>query len=198
MSDTATMQTAAELFVDSRESVPHLSPSVPPVSLSKECPKCGEWFTPRAGTGGSRQKYCSEPCRRAADSERKASKPQREQRAAQRAENPAPAPEPHPVAPEAAETEAESDYCWIVPPQDKIEVWTPDKETIRLEQPCPMGGDGDRIDVHKASAVRLARAILFAAGFPRVTIATRVRGGFVDLNDGDEVRNFDFDFDFDS
>ncbi len=37
-----------------------------------ECQQCGEWFFKRAKSGGKPHKYCGEPCRRAADAERKA------------------------------------------------------------------------------------------------------------------------------
>ena len=46
-----------------------------------ECQRCGEFFEPRTGTGGRKQKYCTEECRRTSDNERKANAGQRAQRA---------------------------------------------------------------------------------------------------------------------
>ena len=48
------------------------------------------------------------------------------------------------------------------------------------------------IIVSRSNAVRLARCILWAAGFPNVHIATFVKGGFQDVEDGNLAEQFDF------
>ncbi len=45
------------------------------------CEKCGDRFTPRSGSGGRPQKFCTEECRRAADADRKANAKPEAQRA---------------------------------------------------------------------------------------------------------------------
>jgi hypothetical protein len=83
-----------------------------PLDGNAECRSCHREFTPRKGTGGKPQVYCSAECRREADAERKANPTQREQRAPQRAASPAPAPLKNEFALVAPETNGKS-FDWI-------------------------------------------------------------------------------------
>ena len=67
---------------------------------------------------------------------------------------------------------------------------------IEIEQVGPLANLGDsenqRISVTRGNAVRLARNILFAAGFESVLIATTKGGrGYYDVEDGDLPENVD-------
>ena len=59
-----------------------------------------------------------------------------------------------------------ADYCWAVPSQARIECWATNEDKIEIEQTSPVHEDENiRIDVARSNAVRLARCILWAAGF---------------------------------
>lgn len=81
--------------------------------------------------------------------------------------------------------ENEGDYYWFVPAQDRIEVMGTKEGTVEIHQISPLGNSEDvRIDVAQANCVRLARMILWAAGFKVVLIAQGGPGGWTDLDDG--------------
>jgi hypothetical protein len=80
---------------------------------------------------------------------------------------PAAVEEPKPKDASAATREDDSaDYCWAVPSQARIECWATNEDEIEIEQTSPVHEDENiRIDVARSNAVRLARCILWAAGF---------------------------------
>jgi hypothetical protein len=85
-----------------------------------------------------------------------------------------------------------ADYCWAVPSQARIECWATNEDEIEIEQTSPVHEDENiRIDVARSNAVRLARCILWAAGFKSVLIATGDGGGgYRDIEDGDLPEHF--------
>jgi hypothetical protein len=87
-----------------------------------------------------------------------------------------------------APADDEKDLCWCIPRQARIEcsMTTTDGE-LEIWQEGQHGPEEDsRIHVARGSAVRLARNILYAAGFKSIGIYAYVKGGgCVDLDDGD-------------
>jgi hypothetical protein len=74
---------------------------------------------------------------------------------------------------------------WGIPSQDRIECSATNDDEIEIEQISPVHPDENvRIHVARSNAVRLARSVLFAAGFKSVLIATADGGGLCDLEDG--------------
>jgi len=85
------------------------------------------------------------------------------------------------------QNEPAEQHCWSIEPQAEVCVLAVNDGSIEIEQKSPMGKDDDqRIFVAAQNAVRLARMILFAAGFKNIVIATGMGGGFVDIEDGYE------------
>jgi hypothetical protein len=84
------------------------------------------------------------------------------------------------------------DYCWVVPFQPRIECSLTNDDEIEIEQISPIHEDENiRIHVARSNAVRLARCILWAAGFKSVLIATGDGGGgYSDVEDGDLPEHF--------
>jgi hypothetical protein len=167
------------------------------------CDQCGKPFEPRSGSGGKPQRFCSSECRTAFHNE-----PQRGQRnptciaqnlpavlgasaATGRPPEPVEPPTPEP-APEPAGEDDSADYCWAVPSQASIECSLTNDDEIEIEQISPIHEDENiRIDVARSNAVRLARCILWAAGFKSVLIATGDGGGgYRDVEDGDLPEHF--------
>ena len=167
---------------------------VDPASLFDDskplCDQCGKPFDPRSGSGGKPQRFCSSECRIAFHNE-----PQRGQRSPTciAPSLPAAVEEPKPKAAPAAIGEDDSaDYCWAVPSQARIECSLTVDDTLEIEQISPIHEDENiRIDVARSNAVRLARCILWAAGFKSVLIATGDGGGgYRDIEDGDLPEHF--------
>ena len=96
------------------------------------------------------------------------------------------------AAPAATGEDDSADYCWAVPSQARIECWATNGDEIEIEQISPVHEDENiRIDVARSNAVRLARCILWAAGFKSVLIATGDGGGgYRDIEDGDLPEHF--------
>ena len=167
---------------------------VDPASLFDDnkplCDQCGEPFEPRTGNGGKPQRFCNSECRIAFHNE-----PQRGQRSPTciAPSLPAPLEEPKPKDASAATGEDDSaDYCWAVPSQTRIECSQTNDDEIEIEQISPVHEDENiRIDVARSNAVRLARCILWAAGFKSVLIATGDGGGgYTDIKDGNLPEQF--------
>lgn len=154
--------------------------------------ECEKWFVPRARSGGRPQKYCCEDCRRAADADRKANAPQREQRESDKSSAEQSGTDlAGKTLPEPEELET---YDGTLPRQDAVAVKSVPGQTamghdVEIEQEDPNGDRPDRITVNSQNVVRLCRMMLWAAGFKTITIATRSAGGFVDLHDGDQAGN---------
>lgn len=89
--------------------------------------------------------------------------------------------------------EGESGLFWGIPPQREIRVSTISDGDIEIEEISPLGSDEDaRIVVNVSNAVRMARSILYAAGFQGILIATTDGGGgYRDLDDGAEAWQFE-------
>jgi hypothetical protein len=149
-----------------------------------KCEHCGNPFQPRKRSGGKPQKYCSEECRRAY----KPNAGQCEPTPAQRETLPVP-PEPKP-APEPPSDDI--GWYWSLPYQARIEVARTTADEIEIEEHSPVHPDeNSRIIIARSNAVRLARCILFAAGFQSVLIARRGKGGYSDLEDGSLPEHFE-------
>jgi hypothetical protein len=141
---------------------------------------CHTSFEPRAGSGGKPQRFCSTDCRRAFNN-------------AQRAPTPPTCIAPNPPAvpdspqPKPAPAPIGEDRCWVVPFQPRIECSATHDDEVEIEQISSIHSDENvRIHVARSNAVRLARNILFAAGFKSVLIATLDGvGGYSDVEDGD-------------
>jgi hypothetical protein len=150
------------------------------------CDQCGEPFEPRTGNGGKPQRFCSSECRVAFHNE-----PQRGQRSPTCIAPSllAAVQEPKPKAAPGAIGE---DYCWVVPFQPRIECSQTNDDEIEIEQISPVHDDENiRICVARSNAVRLARCILWAAGFKSALIATGDGGGgYRDVEDGDLPEQF--------
>jgi hypothetical protein len=87
-----------------------------------------------------------------------------------------------------APADDEKDLCWCIPHQARIECsMTTTEGELEIWQEGQHGPEEDsRIHVARGSAVRLARNILYAAGFKSIGIYAYVKGGgCVDLEDGD-------------
>jgi hypothetical protein len=157
------------------------------------CQHCGQWFMPRARSGGRPQKYCRPECTRAADAERKAGTANPHQPESQPAESPALAPSEDVITP----------VVNLDPWQGRIDrqyaieiagVPNCGSTDVHIEQEGQhgFGDESSTIIVTAANAVRVARMILWAAGFRSVTIAAGVKGGWVDVEDGQEADQFEW------
>jgi hypothetical protein len=99
-----------------------------------------------------------------------------------------------PPAPKTEPASASGDigWCWSVPYQACIEVARITAHEIEIEQLSPIHEDENvRIVLARSNAVRLARNILFAAGFKSVNLAVGGKGGYCDLEDGSLPEHFD-------
>jgi hypothetical protein len=96
------------------------------------------------------------------------------------------------ICPKDEPADTAEDICWVVPFQPRIECWATNEDEIEIEQISPIHEDENiRIDVARSNAVRLARCILWAAGFNSVLIATSDGGGgYRDVEDGDLPEHF--------
>jgi hypothetical protein len=151
-----------------------------------KCEQCSEPFQPRKGSGGKRQRFCSEPCRRAFHA---AADSQRGPTPVQQQTLPVP-PEPKPAIEPASD---DSGWYWSLPYQAKVEVSRTTADEIEIEEHSPVHTDENvRIIIARSNAVRLARCILFAAGFKTANLATRCKGGYCDLEDGSLPEDFDY------
>jgi hypothetical protein len=174
MLDTTTRVDPASLFDDSK-----------PL-----CDQCDKPFEPRSKSGGKPQRFCSPECRAAFHTQ-----PQRGQRSPTCSAITAlpaviePAEKDAPASPAADDS---ADYCWAVPSQASIECSPTNDDEIEIEQISPVHEDENvRIHVARSNAVRLARCILWAAGFKSVLIATGDGGGgYRDVEDGDLPEHF--------
>jgi hypothetical protein len=162
---------------------------VDPASLFDDskplCDQCGKSFDPRSGSGGKPLRFCSSECRTAFHND-----PQRSPTCI--AQNlPADQPKPN-DAPAATSEDDSADRCWAVPFQAHIECSLTNDDEIEIEQISPVHEDENiRIDVARSNAVRLARCILWAAGFKSVLIATGDGGGgYRDVEDGGLPEHF--------
>jgi hypothetical protein len=142
-----------------------------------KCGQCGKPFEPRSKSGGKPQRFCSSECR----FEFHAQRGQHSPTCSAITALPAVTEPPEKDAPAASE-----DYCWVVPFQPRIECSLTNDDEIEIEQISPIHEDENiRIDVARSNAVRLARCILWAAGFKSVLIATGDGGGgYRDIEDG--------------
>ena len=144
-----------------------------------ECRHCVELFEPRQRSGGKPQQFCSSACRFAFH--------QRGQRDELGPTCNSPSAEPSTATHFDPQNEPAEQHCWSIEPQAEVCVLAVNDGSIEIEQKSPMGKDDDqRIFVAAQNAVRLARMILFAAGFKNIVIATGMGGGFVDIEDGYE------------
>jgi hypothetical protein len=150
------------------------------------CDQCGEPFEPRSKSGGKPQRFCSPECRAAFHTQ-----PQRSQRSPTCSAQNLPAVLDLAKLKDAPAAIGE-DYCWVVPFQPRIECSLTNDVEIEIEQISPIHEDENiRIDVARSNAVRLARCILWAAGFKSVLIATGDGGGgYRDIEDGDLPEHF--------
>ena len=89
--------------------------------------------------------------------------------------------------------EGEGGYFYGIPPQPEIQVSTVADGSIEIAEISPLGSEDDaRIVVNVSNAVRLARCILFAAGFQNILFAVGgPGGGYEDLHDGGEAWQFE-------
>lgn len=141
------------------------------------CKQCNQPFAPRAHTGGRAQKFCSETCRRKFHSA--APTPPTPDVGNREISPPQPAPETRTsLAPEG-------DLCWAIPAQSRIECSATNDDEVEIEEFSDLDeSENSRIVVCRGNAVRLARCILFAAGFPNISISTLAKGGYHDVEDG--------------
>lgn len=100
------------------------------------------------------------------------------------------------VAPQEAAlrntAEGEGGYFFGILPQREIQVSTLSDKSIEIAEISPLGSEDDaRIIVNTSNAVRLARCILFAAGFQNILFAVGGPGGYEDLEDGGEAWQFE-------
>jgi len=155
-----------------------------------KCDQCGKPYEPRSKSGGKPQRFCSPECRAAFHKQ-----PQRGQRSPTcgAASLPAVVDQPKPKDEPADTAEDDStDYCSAVPFQARIECWATNEDEIEIEEINPIHEDENiRIHVARSNAVRLARCILWAAGFKSVLIATgEGGGGYSDIEDGSLPEQF--------
>jgi hypothetical protein len=153
-------------------------PSDYPLDGNAACRNCHREFTPRKGSGGHRQVYCSSECRREADAERKANSPQRAQRAPQRAENLALEPlkgEFAMVAPDAGDA---GGWDWIndaadivCPEQQAVAVYTNTRGDVVIRQQQSWYDDADQFVVvrpeHLQALIDRLRVIVGIGGAGR-------------------------------
>jgi hypothetical protein len=184
--------------------------------LNLECEHCGRPFTPRLGSGGRRQRFCSSECRTAFNNAERSSQqinheptyhqqinenPQRIGPTAETLGTESPEPSTTalnlPALTESATTESESaatdeGWCWAVPRQARIECSATTDHEIEIEEYSDLDeSENVRICVARTNAVRLARCILYATGFKSILIATGVEGGWSDVEDGNLPEHFD-------
>lgn len=142
-----------------------------------ECKHCGKLYEPRRRSGGKPQRFCSSACRFAFH--------QRGQRDELGPTCNSPSAESSAATQVDPKNEPAKEHCWSIEPQAEVRVWAVNDGSIEIEQKSPMGEEDDqRIFVAAPNAVRLARMILYAAGFDNIVIATGNGGGFVDIEDG--------------
>jgi len=149
-----------------------------------KCDQCGNPFEPRSKSGGKPQRYCSPECRAAFH--KQSQRGQRSPTCSAITALPA-ITEPTPSGASAGPAEDASADCYsAVPFQARIECWATNDDEIEIEEISPVHEDENiRIHVAKSNAVRLARCILWAAGFKSVLIATGDGGGgYSDVEDG--------------
>lgn len=149
------------------------------------CERCSKPFEPRSGSGGKPQRFCSPECRTASHYE-----PQRGQRSPTCSGSNLPAVIETPA--KENEPADAADHCWAVPSQDRIECSATNDDEVEIEQLSPIHPDENvRVHLARSNVVRLARSILFAAGFKSVLIATLDGGGgYSDVEDGDLPEHF--------
>jgi hypothetical protein len=127
-----------------------------------KCGQCGKPFEPRSKSGGKPQRFCSSECR----FEFHAQRGQRSPTCIAPSLSAAVEESKPKAAPAATGEDDSADYCWAVPSQARIECWATNEDEIEIEQTSPVHEDENiRIDVARSNAVRLARCILWAAGF---------------------------------
>ena len=157
------------------------------VAVLLECKHCGKPFQPRRRSGGKPQRFCSSACRFAFHQRGQRDEggptynsPSAEPSAATQAE-----PKNSDRLTEHESDEQPNEWCWSIEPQAEIHVWAVKDGSIEIEQKSPLGEENDQhILVAAPNAVRLARTILYAAGFKNIVIATGTGGSLVDVEDG--------------
>ncbi len=86
----------------------------------------------------------------------------------------------------------DAEFYWEIESQMRIEVLPVSNGGIELHQENAPGGARATIHVSEQNIVRLARYMLYAAGFQNVSLYSRVVDGNVDINDGNAARDFDW------
>jgi hypothetical protein len=155
-----------------------------------QCAHCGEQFTPREGSGGKPQKYCSPKCRAAAH--RNSAQPANVAKVPNVQPNATWTPQAGSHAARTLDLDDDREVnefdpgdCWGVPAQLAIECSRPDKDHVLIQQLANHSEENVSILIARSNSVRVARSILYAAGFRAITIAQRDGSGWVDLEDGD-------------
>lgn len=84
--------------------------------------------------------------------------------------------------------------CWGIDRQYAIEVSALKLGGVEIKQEGQHGHAEEEAIIHiaRGNEVRVARLLLWAAGFPNVHIYTHAKGGNYDLHDGSEAADFDF------
>jgi hypothetical protein len=155
------------------------------------CRQCSKPFEPRSGSGGKPQRFCSTDCRTAFHG----AEPQRAQRSPT-CSNVAQLPAViQPAKKDGSAGTAEDDssnWCWSVPYQARIECSATNDDEIEIEEISDLDeSENVRIVLARSNAVRLARSILYAAGFRSILIATGAKGGYCDVEDGGLPEHFE-------
>lgn len=169
----------------------HVEPAqlaLPPAVETKLCRECEKPFTPRSGSGGKPQVYCSDECKKLYDKRRGTYNPNAAQRgeasvgvvAAQ-----ALGVAPEPVKP--ASEQKDEELVWEIPRQDEI-TFRKDGDSVLIEQTDGVG-DSYSIRISLPNAVGFARRVLWAAGFDYVMLSAGDNGmTWIDLDDGAEAK----------
>lgn len=166
----------------------HVEPAAlaAPIAETKLCRECEKPFTPRSGSGGKPQVYCSDDCKDAYNARRRSYNPNVAQRgeagvgvAAADSGDAAPEPEKR-----ASEPDTENLF-WEIPRQDEI-TFRKVGGSVLVEQVTGLG-ESYSIEVSLGNAVGFARRVLWAAGFKYVNLSAGDNGmTWIDLDDGAE------------
>lgn len=156
------------------------------------CAQCDKPFAQRKGSGGKTQRFCKPECRAAwhADRQRSQRGPTCSEETQLAAGTVARSEENHPCAEFAVEEPGDLEVYWGIHSQIAIEVRPLKDGGVEIAQENASRDEEDLVHVAAGNAVRLARSILYAAGFKSIGIFTHVKGGCEDIQDGDEPRHF--------
>lgn len=151
------------------------------------CEHCQQPFTPRSGSGGKPQRFCSPTCRQSFHAAEGLGSQRRAPHVGE-GEKIGPADPEKSMAVLTAAAGADTESVWTIPAQHEIEIISSvGNEPIKLIQLDPLGNEDATILVVRSNAVALARRILWAAGFRSVGLYEQnEQGGCTDLCDGPE------------